>query len=234
MFDEEISSIAQEILEDQGINFILGNKVKEIIGDNEVEGLELTDRKIDCDMVLLTVGFRPNIDIVRDSKIKVNQGIIVDDFMESNIKDIFAAGDIAESFDCIYRRPGLKATWPNAVEQGHIAGLNIAGKRSKYPGFQSFNIIDINNTSFLSMGNITNLPENCTNFLLKGIDCTRKVFIQNDKIIGIEFHGDISNSGHLFSLINKGSNIKGYNKKILSNYFRHRWNGSIMAQNMIK
>ena len=95
MFDEEMSSIAQEMLESLGINFILGNQVKEIIGNDVVEGLKLTDGKIDCDMVLLTVGFRPNINLVRDSMIGVNQGIIVNDFMASNVKDIFAAGDIA-------------------------------------------------------------------------------------------------------------------------------------------
>ncbi len=234
MFDEEISSIAQEKLERLGINFILSNKVSEIIGKEKVEGLKLKDGKIDCDMALLAAGFRPNIDIVKDSKIKVNQGIIVNDSMESNVKDIFAAGDVAESFDCIYGEPGLKATWSNAVEQGHIAGLNIAGKRCKYPGFQSFNIIDINDVPFLSMGNVTNLPENCSKFLLKGIDSTRKVFIQNDRIIGMEFHGDITNSGYLFSLINKASNIKGYNKKILSNYFRHRWNGDVTVKGTIK
>ena len=234
MFDEEISSIAQEMLEKLGISFILGNKVKEIIGNDVVEGLKLTNKKIDCDMVLLTVGFRPNIDIVRDSMIRVNQGIIVNDFMESNVKDIFAAGDVAESFDCIYGEPGIKATWSNAVEQGHVAGLNIAGKSCKYPGFQSYNIIHIHDVPFLSMGNVTNLPQNCSKLVLKGIDSMRKVFIQNDRILGIEFHGDMTNSGHLFSLLNKGSDIKGYNKKILPNYFHYRWNRNVIVKSMMK
>jgi NAD(P)H-nitrite reductase large subunit len=220
MFDKEISRTAQDMLENIGINFFLGNQVKKIIGKNVVEGLELTDGKIDCDMVILSVGFKPNIDIAKDSIIEVNHGIIVDEFMESNIKDIYAAGDVAESFDCIYGEPGLKATWSNAVEQGQIAGLNISGKRCKYPGFQSYNIIDIHDVPFLSMGNVTNLPHNCSKLILKGINSTRKVFIQNDRIIGMEVYGDITNSGHLFSLINKGADIKGNNKEILSNHFR--------------
>ena len=234
MFEEEISSIAQEMLEKLGISFILGNQVKEIIGNDVVEGLKLTDKKIDCDMVLLTVGFRPNIDIVRDSMIRVNQGIIVNDFMESNVKDIFAAGDVAESFDCIYREPGLKATWSNAVEQGHVAGLNIAGKSCKYPGFSSYNIIHIHDIPFLSMGNVTNLPKNCSKLVLKGIESMRKVFIQNDRILGMEFYGDITNSGYLFSLINKGSDVKGYYKKILSNYFQYRWDRNVILKSMMK
>jgi NAD(P)H-nitrite reductase large subunit len=141
--------------------------------------------------------------------------------MESNIKDIFAAGDVAESFDCIYGKPGLKATWSNAVEQGHVAGLNIAGNKCKYAGFQSYNIVHINDIPFLSMGNITNLPKNYTELVSKSIDSIRKVFIQNNKILGIEFYGDMTNSGHLFSLINKESDIEGYNKKLLSNYFQY-------------
>ncbi len=234
MFDKDISSIAQKMLENLGINFILDNQVKEIIGNESVEGLELKNGKIDCDMVVFTIGFNPNIDLVKDSMISVNRGIIVNDFMESNAKDIYAAGDVAESFDCIYRKPGLKATWSNAVEQGHIAGLNIAGKRCKYPGFHSYNVIDINDVPFLSMGNVTNLPKNCSSVVSRGVNSSRKVFIKNNRIIGIELYGDITNSGHLFSLINKDSDIKGYKKYILSNHFRYRLNGNINVKNMIK
>jgi NAD(P)H-nitrite reductase large subunit len=230
IFDEEISDIAQEKLENIGINFILGNPVKEIIGNDIIECLKLEDGNIDCDMVLLTVGVKPNIDIVNNSKIKVNQGIIVNEFMETNVKDIFAAGDVAESFDCIYGKPGLKATWSNAVEQGHVAGLNIAGKKCKYPGFQSYNIIHINDIPFLSMGNVTNLPKNCSELVSKSIDSTRKVFIQNNRILGFEFYGDMTNSGQLFSLINKESDIKEYKEKILSNYFQYRWNRNVSVK----
>lgn len=234
MFDEEISNIAQRKLEEIGINFILSNQVKEIIGKNGVEGLKLKDIKIDCDMVILAAGFQPNIDIVKNSKIKINQGIIVNEFMESNIKRIFAAGDVAESFDCINGKPGLKATWSNAVEQGHVAGLNIAGKKCKYPGFQSYNIVHISNIPFLSMGNVTNLPKNCSELVSKSIDSTRKVFIKDDRILGIELYGDLTNSGHLFSLINKESYIKGYNEKILSNYFQYCWNGNVPVKSWKK
>ena len=221
MFDKELSTIAQDKLEELGINFILNNHVKDILGKNEVEGIKIKDRKIDCDMVLLATGFKPNVDIVKNSKIKINHGIIVNEFMETNIKDIFAAGDVAESFDYIYGKPGLKATWSNAVEQGHVAGLNIAGNKCRYSGFQSYNIIHINDKPFLSMGNNTNLPKNCTELVSRSIDSFRKVFIKNNKIFGLEFYGDMTNSGHLFSLINKETDISGYNKNLLSNYFQY-------------
>jgi len=221
MFDKELSTIAQDKLEELGINFILNNQVKDIFGKNEVEGIKIKDRKIDCDMVLLATGFKPNVDIVKNSKIKINHGIIVNEFMETNIKDIFAAGDVAESFDYIYGKPGLKATWSNAVEQGHVAGLNIAGNKCRYSGFQSYNIIHINDKPFLSMGNNNNLPKNCTELVSRSIDSFRKVFIKNNKILGLEFYGDMTNSGHLFSLINKETDISGYNKNLLSNYFQY-------------
>jgi NAD(P)H-nitrite reductase large subunit len=221
MFDKELSNIVQEKLEKLGINFILNNQVNDILGKNEVDGIKLKDRKIDCDMVILAAGFKPNVDIVKNSKIKINHGIIINEFMESNIKDIFAAGDVAESFDYIYGKPGLKATWSNAVEQGHVAGLNIAGNKCRYSGFQSYNIVHINDKPFLSMGNVSNLPKNCTELVSRSIDSFRKVFIQNNKILGLEFYGDMTNSGHLFSLINKESDIEGYNTRLLSNYFQY-------------
>jgi NAD(P)H-nitrite reductase large subunit len=234
MFDKDISNIAQKKLEDIGIKFILNNPVNEITGKNEVEGLILNEGKVDCDMVLLAAGFKPNIDLVKNSKIKINQGIIVNEFLETNIKDIFAAGDVAESFDCIYKKPGLKAIWSNAVEQGHVAGLNIAGKKCKYSGFQSYNIVHINDIPFLSMGNVTNLPENCSELVSKSVDSIRKVFIEEDKILGIEFYGELANSGHLFSLINKESNIKGYNEKILSNFFQYGRNRNLTVKSKMK
>jgi NAD(P)H-nitrite reductase large subunit len=221
LFDKEISCIAQEMLEGQGINFILGSQGKEIIGKDVVESIKHSIGILDCDMVLLTAGVKPNVDLVKNSKIKVNQGIIVNEFMETSVENIYAAGDIAESFDCICGKQDLKATWSNAVEQGHVAGLNIAGKRCKYPGFQSYNIIHINDVPFLSMGKVTNLPKNHSELVSKGIDSTKKVFIHKNKILGMEFVGDMTNSGHLFSMINKESAIKGDNKKILSNYFQY-------------
>jgi NAD(P)H-nitrite reductase large subunit len=230
LFDKEISNIAQKMLEVQGINFILGSQVKEIIGKDAAEGLKYSNGRLDCDMILLTTGVKPNMDLVRNSKIKLNQGIIVNEFMETNVNNIYAAGDIAESFDCIYGKQGLKATWSNAVEQGKVAGLNIAGKRCKYPGFQSYNIIHINDVPFLSMGNVTNLPKNHSELVSKGMDSTRKVFIHENKILGMEFVGDITNSGHLFSMINKESAIKGDDKKILSNYFQYSMNEKMKAK----
>ena len=152
--------------------------------------------------------------------------------METNVENIYAAGDIAESFDCISGKQGLKATWSNAVEQGHFAGLNIAGNICKYPGFQSYNIIHINDVPFLSMGNVTNLPKNYSELVSKGIDSARKVFIHQNKILGMEFVGDLTNSGHLFSIINKESAIKGDNKKILSNYYQYCRNKKVTAKNV--
>jgi len=70
----------------------------------------------------------PNISLLKDSGIKVNRGVIIDEYCRTNVENIYAAGDVAEGIDGLTGEYAVNATWPNAVEQGTIAGLNMAGK----------------------------------------------------------------------------------------------------------
>lgn len=104
-------------------------KIEKIIGEDKVKGILLKDEStINCDMIIYSIGTRPNKGLTEDTSIKTNLGIIVNEKMETNIPNVYAAGDAAEF------NGKVGGLWSTAVEQGKTAGYNIAGKEAFYFG----------------------------------------------------------------------------------------------------
>ena len=76
-------------------------------------------------------GVKPNIELAEDSGIKFEEGVLVDNYMRTNIRNIYAAGDIAQSYDPILGEDSDQCPWPNAIEQGLIAAASISGEPNK-------------------------------------------------------------------------------------------------------
>ena len=74
----------------------LNASVEKIIGEDEVEGIVIGEQTIPCDSVIYSVGVVPNLDVVEHTSIYTNRGIIVNEKMETNIKNVYAAGDVTE------------------------------------------------------------------------------------------------------------------------------------------
>ncbi len=207
MLDEDVSLEVQEILEKEGIKFHLGRQVSEIVGNKKVNGIVAGKKKTDCDMVVLGIGVKPNTGFLKGSRIKVNHGIVVDDHMRTSVKDIYAAGDIVEADDRLRGIKRVNAIWPNAVEQGRIAGYNIAGVEKEYDGVQSLNILDVYGVPVLSMG--------MSSFELKGFEVEesrtnrsfKKLLLKDGKVAGVQMVGSIRNSGHLLGLVKRGIEV---------------------------
>jgi nitrite reductase (NADH) large subunit len=121
--DDFASDKLRQSIEAHGVEVMLDTQVQEIFGDRKVEGF-ITKSGIEgsCDMVIYSTGIKSNIQIARDTDLAVNKGIIVNERMETNISDIFAAGDISEFNGRVY---GL---WGIATQQGKIAGANICNQ----------------------------------------------------------------------------------------------------------
>ena len=142
IIDGEASKIVEERLSKQGIEIFKGENIVEIEEKNGMTYATLESGKVlkgSC--VIFGKGVRANIDFLKGTKIKTNRGIIVNEHLETNIKDIYAAGDVAESKDIVYGDMRMHALWPVAVEQGKIAGANMAGIPLIYPGDVSRNIL---------------------------------------------------------------------------------------------
>ena len=92
------------------------------------------------------------IEILKDTEIKINQGILANNFMQTNIPNIYTAGDACESFDLTLGEFSLNALWPLAVEQGKIAGTNMTGENLNYQGSLGMNSIEFFGLPVVSLG----------------------------------------------------------------------------------
>ena len=98
-------------------------------------------QSIECDLLIAAAGVRPNIAFLQGSGVKVGDGILVDARMQTSVPGIYAAGDVAEATDCLTGQRRINAIQPNAVEQGRIAALNMAGKPAQFRGSFVFNVL---------------------------------------------------------------------------------------------
>ena len=193
--DKDFANIAKEILENNGVKVILGKSVSKIIGDNSVKGVVVENEEIKCDMVITSVGVRPNIEFLRNSGIEIRTGIVVNDKMQTNFKDIYAAGDCAETKDLITGEYTINAVWINASIQGRIAAYNIAGIERTYDGSIRINVIDIFGVPFVSIGYITDDFERLDNKIF---------YYKGDKIVGFQTIGFEELKGALSIITQKG------------------------------
>jgi len=98
-------------------------------------------RVLPADIYLSVVGVDPNLEFLAGSGIEIGQGILVDGNLQSSVPGVYAAGDVAESTDCLTGKRQLNAIQPNAAEQGRIAALNMAGRPARFKGSFVFNVL---------------------------------------------------------------------------------------------
>lgn len=127
-FDDEFAVQGEEILKKRGVNILTGVVVEEILGEKRVEKIRLSDgREIKADLVILSIGAKPNIDLIEGTKIKKGDygGIWVDEYMRTNIKDVFAVGDCAETKDFFTGKSIPVMLASTACTEARIAGANL-------------------------------------------------------------------------------------------------------------
>jgi NADH oxidase (H2O2-forming) len=127
-FDVELSKKIEEILAVRGVKIITGNGIKEILGDKKVESVSLENGDIfETDAVILTVGYKPNVELARKSGIYVDESgfIAVDEYMRTHVKDIFAIGDCAQKRDFVTRARVSTMLASTACAEARIAGMNL-------------------------------------------------------------------------------------------------------------
>lgn len=157
--DEKISKFIQKYFENKGVQFILNESVKELQGDHRVK-LAVTEsgKKIEADLVLIAVGITPNIEIAQKSGIEVGNGIIVNEYLQTNYPDVYAAGDVANIYDPIEKRRKRIEHWNNAEYTGKLAARNMIGGNEPY-NFISSIWSDIFDLHIESAGDTMNYDE---------------------------------------------------------------------------
>lgn len=152
--DPFTGSLVLDKLKQNGLQVKVGLEVIRFAGQSsQVAGAELSDgSSLDCQLVVVGKGVDPAIGFLQDSGIQTGQGVIVDDRLRTSVRDVYAAGDAAELLDLARNSSRVNAIWPEAAEQGKVAGLNMAGQDLCYPGSLSRNVLRVFDLDVLSCG----------------------------------------------------------------------------------
>lgn len=138
LLDKNMAKIVERELEANGVKIILGESVEEILGrDGQIKGIRTSaNRDIDSDLIVLGTGVRPNSEIARDAGVELGyaNAIKVDEYMRTNIQDIFAAGDCATARNYITNKDTYVPLGTTANKQGRVAGENVAGGNTRFRG----------------------------------------------------------------------------------------------------
>jgi 3-phenylpropionate/trans-cinnamate dioxygenase ferredoxin reductase subunit len=130
---ETIGGVFRDLHTDHGVTLRLGSGVSELRGSGAVEQVVLTDgREEAADVVVVGVGVTPRTDVVSTAGVQIDNGIVVDQYLETNVPGVFAAGDVANAWHPHYGRSIRVEHWANALNQGAAAGQNAAGRREAY------------------------------------------------------------------------------------------------------
>lgn len=201
--DEKASAILQKIITENNIKVMLDTQIDGIVGMQKVKGFRTkAGDEIACDTILYAIGLRPNVGCLKNTKVNINKGVIVNKRMETNVRGVYAAGDAAELDGEIY---GL---WNVAIEQGKVAGYNLAGKDAEYEHIVPVTTLNAFQISLFSMGSIQS--EKATDFIIEEDEDHKrysKIFINNNKVIGAIVLGNMKTSPALKTAIENQINL---------------------------
>ncbi len=142
VLDQHESKVVEHRLQEEGVNLLYNAELQEIMGRNgRMNSVRLQDgRTIKADMVAYAVGIRPCLELVKQANFALDRGILVDEHLQTNDPDVFAAGDVAQVYDPLTGHSVLDSLWNPAREQGNAAGLNMAGRKTAYLKSAPFNV----------------------------------------------------------------------------------------------
>ncbi|MBI4710825.1 MAG: NAD(P)/FAD-dependent oxidoreductase, partial [Nitrospirae bacterium] len=203
--DSEGAEIFRAQMEKMGFTFYLGAKSKEILGENKAEVLMLEDgRRIECGMIIISAGIRPNAALAQKLGLKIEKGLIVNDRLQTESSDIYAAGDLIQHRGVFY------GIWPAAEKQGETAGINMAGGDAVYTGTVMSNTLKIAGIDLVSAGDIdadcqceSVTAKDSKNFIYK------KLVLKDNRIIGAILYGDVRDRAKILKAITDKADISG-------------------------
>ncbi len=203
--DARAARILQDKMADLGIDFYLGQSFQEVNRDQtgSFTGVILTDgRTVKAEMAVIAVGVQANCGFLGKTGLAVKQGISVNDYLETGITGIYAAGDVAEGFDFVRQTTAWQPLWPNAVEQGQIAAHNMAGISKIYYGCTNLNSLNIGGISVVCVGIANSGNPAYETRIVSDHDSTyEKLVFLGNRLVGFILLGKIEKAGVLTSLV---------------------------------
>ncbi|MEK3769457.1 nitrite reductase large subunit NirB [Paenibacillus sp. FSL R5-0887] len=200
--DRNASSMLQAELERQGVKFAMGKQTVELTGEQRVSGLQFSDgTSLAADFVVMAVGIKPNITVAKESGIAVNRGIVVDDYLQTSMQNVYSIGECAEHRGVCY---GLVAP---LFEQGMVLAKHLCGSDTNpYEGSVVSTKLKISGVDVFSAGEFMDSPEHT---VISSKDewkrTYKKILLKDNVIVGAVLFGDVTESANLQKLVKQGA-----------------------------
>jgi nitrite reductase (NADH) large subunit len=211
--DAEGGQVLQTRLEAMGLHLLTDVAPETILGNKAVRSVRLKDgRVVDGELVLISTGIRPRIELARAAGLEVNRGLIVDEQLRTSAADVYAAGDVAEFEGAVY------GIIPAAIEQARVAAANMVTDGSTtYSGTVPTTTLKIVGIDLTSLGDSTASGD--ANVVLRQVDPAtgvyRRLALRDGKIIGAILLGETQNVRPLKQLMATGRDVSAYGDRLL-------------------
>ena len=213
MLDAETSQIVQQVMEKRGIRVLQGADADAtaFVGEPRAEAVQTKSGDVlRADLVVAATGLKPNIDYLDGSGIKTDWGVLVDDHLRTNLPDISAAGDVAETADRMTGWRYVHGNFPNAVAQGQVVARNLLGWDVCYEGSDSMNSMKHLGLPLIAVGQMEG-----EELRVRRGHNLRKLYLQDNRIIGFRLYGNVSGAGIYRTLMNKRVDVAAFKHRLL-------------------
>ena len=189
--DPEGGEVVDNIAKKFGVNVIHGDEIEAVVPQNGVPSYVKTKqgRTIQADMIGVGLGITLNTRLLANTPVEVRQGIVVNEYLETNVDGVYAAGDVAEFYDTTVNEHHTMGTWDNAMAHGRIVGVNMAGGRTPYIDVPTYTspLFDVN-IAVVGTAESNNPELECLSRREpgeKGNENYRKLFFRENKLVGV-------------------------------------------------
>jgi len=189
--DPDGGEVVDNIAKKFGVEVIHGDEIEAVVPQNGVPAYVKTKkgRQIQTDMIGVGLGITLNTSFLASTPIEVHTGVVVDEYLETNIPAVYAAGDVAEFYDSTINRHHTMGTWDNALAHGRIVGINMAGGHEAYVDVPTYTspLFDVN---IAVVGTAESHNPELTSIARrepgeKGNENYRKLFFRENKLVGV-------------------------------------------------
>lgn len=235
VLDKHESLVIETRLNEEGVTLHHHAELVEITGKNgRVNGVRLLDgRVMKCDMLAYAIGIRPCLELAQNTDLALDRGILVNEHLQTNDPDIFAAGDVAQAYDPLSGRSVLDSLWNPARDQGHVAGLNMAGRKTAYLKSPPFNVTRLAGLTTTIIGTVGRGQDEDVLGIARGDSETwrelpdvivaqngfdinhMRLLIGEKKLIGAVLMGDQTLSWPLQKMVEGGADISSIREKLM-------------------
>ncbi len=216
MLDQDTATIVLNLMHQRGVEVRLNSKVDAFLGNSSAKAVRLSSGEVlEADILIAATGIKPNLNFLQDSGIDYKWGVHVDDRLRTNAPDVYAAGDVVEVPDRLTGDVYVHAIFPNAIEQGRVVGLNLAGIESRYLGGERMNSLKHLGLPVMAAG----LKEGDEILQEKRNGNLRTIYLKESRVVGFQLVGNTRAAGVLRTLMIQGSDIRSIKHHLLEPSF---------------